>query len=180
MQTERSRRWIIMGMAVLMGAAGWLGLRLAAGIPVFGEEEDLDEVQIRVCADRSVALPDGTRGAAVQVYGMRVEPDGSEKVVWKQFLTRINGLRFPHLYTCLPLDSGTVYLHIPMLKDDEEYLELDRRVGMIRCKGAVASPIFTKLEEDHLWYNMLIIDRPVINDPMPKPPAPEPEPEAQP
>jgi hypothetical protein len=168
MQTEQGRKWIIAGIAVLVAATGWLGLRLAAGSPVFGEEEDLDEVQIRVCADRSVVLPDGTRGGAVQVYGVRVEADGSEKVVWKQFLTRINGLRFPHLYTCLPLDSGTVYLHIPMLKDDEEYLELDRRVGMIRCKGAVGSPIFTKLEEDHLWYNMLIIDRPVINDPMPK------------
>jgi len=40
-------------------------------------------IQIRVYAD-AVVFPCGHHGGAIYIYGMRVQPDGSEKVVWRR------------------------------------------------------------------------------------------------
>ena len=139
---------------------------LAAEPP--GIEKD---IQIRVFADRGVKLPDGSTGGAVQIYGMLVQEDGSEEVVWKTFLFQFHGLLFDHKYEYLPLDSETVYLYVPAAMDDREFVAMHRKTGEVTRTGGHDGE-YLKLKREHIWYSMVIVDRPVVNNIQPQRIAP--------
>lgn len=158
-----------MKAAVLSGVSLVVGLACGAVLPslnLFANSSDSeDEVQIRVFADRGTALPDGRKGGAVQVYGMRVQKDGSEKVVWRHFLWEFQGLKFRHDYHYLPLNAERVFLHFP---EDERrsldgFFELDRQRGIILRRASSNDQEFLRIRQEHHWYAMVILDRPVID-----------------
>lgn len=130
-------------------------------------------IQVRIFADRGVPLPDGRRGGAVQVYGMRVEPDGSERMIWRTFLSEFHGggLKFPHDYHYLGLGADRVYLHFPPHPGDElgvparhvGFVELDRRTGVITRRAAPGDREFERLRSQHFWASMIIVDRPMVD-----------------
>jgi hypothetical protein len=163
-----------------MKAIGSLGVGVAFGLAcgavlpslrLFADSTDLeDEVQIRVFADRGTALPDGRKGGAVQVYGMRVQKDGSEEVVWRHFLWEFQGLLFRHDYHYLPLNAEQAFLHFP---EDERpsldgFFELDRQKGIILRRASSSDQEFLRMRQEHHWYAMVILDRPVTDDPQPQ------------
>ena len=50
-------------------------------------QKRLEEVQIRVYDDRWIRQR-GPQGSGVSVYGVRLQPDGSERVVWRSSVQR--------------------------------------------------------------------------------------------
>lgn len=124
--------------------------------------------QIRVFADRGVKLPDGDIGGAVQIYGMRVEPDGSEKVAWKHFLFRFHGLIFSHDYEyIIPRDRGIVYFHYPRSGTSRDiFLKLDRETGEVLKRADKSDEEYRKLKEAHpVWAQRFVRDRPDMDGP---------------
>jgi hypothetical protein len=89
----------------------------------------IDEVQIRVFWDNGLILQDGTVGSMRRVFGVKVLPDGSEKVVWQKVLESFSsGAVIRSTKTLLP-DPQTLYLEYR-----NQVFKFDRRTGeMLAC-----------------------------------------------
>ena len=135
-------------------------------------EKRSPDVQIRLFADRGVALPTGKKGGAIQIYGMEVQEDGSEKVVWKMYLAEFpgGGLLFPHDYRLLPMNEKTAYLDIAFLSGgrNENFIEINRKTGQIVRRAGGDDRAFQELKKGSMWYSMVIIDRPMVDNPQPQ------------
>lgn len=137
-------------------------------IPAPSQTDEKPEIQVRIFADRGVSLPNGRKGGAVQIYGMKVEEDGSERVDWRTFLFEFHGLKFPHDYRYLGLKRDRVFLYFPPHDGDElvvpartvGFLELDRMTGEILRRAGPGDTEFERSRSQHSWASMTIIDRP--------------------
>lgn len=163
-------RHLLIGIAVpcLLGIA----VLAFSGYAAEPTENKTPDIQIRLFADRGVMLPTGEKGGAIQIYGMEVQGDGSEKVVWRTYLAEFpaGGLLFPHEYRLLPMNEKTAYLDILFLSGgrNDNFIEINRKTGQIVRKTGGDDRAFQELKKNSMWYSMIIIDRPMINNPQPQ------------
>ena len=124
------------------------------------------KVQVRVFVDMGMTVPEGGRSDFLQVYGIRIEPDGSEKVVWRLPLAEWDGLlENTYYYEYLYFDE-TVYLFFPYRgKQFPFMLQLNRDTGaLIRKIGAFPREIID-LRRKYSWSEGVITLRPGLEKP---------------
>ena len=125
-----------------------------------------DAVGIRVYADRGTTLPDGGKGGAVQVYGVRAGRRGLDVEVWKLFAFKFDGLIFDHWYELASHDERT-YIFFPTRKGSytpqpEGILEFDHGSGKLYGRIDPGRTQFVELRENLKWEAHRISARPPI------------------
>jgi len=118
-----------------------------------------NDIQIRIFADRGIDLPDGKKGGGVQIYGMTVQEDGSEQVVWKNFLWEFEGLKFNRGVDILYLNNDKVIICV---YERETFHEFDRRTGTLLREGKSNDEYFGRFRKEYIWAYWAIIERPAI------------------
>ncbi len=128
------------GLALL--ALALAGCGMPSGMTTSGRW--ISTPEIRVYADRGIILPGGEKGGAVQVYGVQVESNGSEKVVWKHLLHQFHGLKFPYEYYVIVLD-GHAYLRFAHYRR-HRYFKFSRRTGELAGTVEPSDGEYAKLQ----------------------------------
>jgi len=129
-----------------------------------------NEIQIRVYYDIGIVSDTTQGGGSVWIYGMRIEDDGAEIPVWKHFVFERHAHLFSREYEYLPLNSNHVYLHFTGHgnPDFPIFFKMDRNTGTILKTGNEKDDYFGELKKQHMWYRMIVIDRPAMNNPQPQ------------
>ncbi len=142
--------------------------QITAGRPTTSKDEvfeavDSSLVEVRVYADRGARLPDGSKGGAVQVYGVRLGKDGAETVLWRRFLWEFDGLKFAHNYSYLALDQEQVYLYLQVLRE-KGFVVLNRKTGEVIRQAGEDDEEYKRLRREHRWITLKIVNRPQIGE----------------
>jgi len=119
---------------------------------------EADQIEVRVFCDLGV-YDDGQGGGCVAIYGMQVQDDGSEKVVWKHHAYRKTALLFGREYLYLPLNKDQVFLSFPG-ELENPFWELSRKTGTVVRTGKKDDAVFKKIMAEHIWHKLVIVDRP--------------------
>ena len=128
-------------------------------------------IQVRIFDEYPLTTTGKDFVKAVQLYGMAVEPDGSEKVVWKKCLHRWKlseekgDKRFKSVKV-LYADKNTVYLHFDYHGDGDKALyKIERQTGRIlilaRESDSEYKTILENVKPQIYWYDYPIIKRPI-------------------
>jgi len=126
------------------------------------------KVQVRVFVDMGITLPDGGKGDFLQVYGMRIEPDGSEKVVWRLPMGEMAGLLVDTYYYEYLYFDDNVYLYFPNRDKQSSFvvLQLNRDTGAVVNKSEVSFFEAMELQRKigHSWSKGVITLRPGLEE----------------
>ncbi len=125
-------------------------------------------VQVRVFVDMGITLPNGGKGDFVQAYGMRIEPDGSEKAVWRFPIGTISGLLVDTYYYEYLYFDDNVYLYFPN-RDKQSpslVLQLNRDTGAVVNKSEVSffEAMALQRKIGHSWSKGIITPRPGLEE----------------
>ncbi len=119
-------------------------------------------VQVRVFREYPVTTNGKDMVKAIQVYGMRILPDGSEKVVWKRYIdkapNRIVSDRYREAHVKY-VDKKVVYVEFDHGKEGKTVYKLDRPSGKIAGKFNQKDKRYKEAEK-YIWEYYPIIERP--------------------
>ena len=144
------------GLVALLSVVGYIQTSGKADSTSAGYWRTGSDVQIRLYADRGVRLPDGGWGGAVQLYGVKLSGEGSEKTVWKHFLWEFSGLMFDHTYHIRAGSWNTIHLYLP----GRLYLEIDRASGIVVNRSEPGARWYSRPTD---WLLRTIVDRPPLD-----------------
>ncbi len=109
------------------------------------------KVTIQIYADRGVPLPNGKIGGAVQAYGVELQKDNTEKVLWKTFLWSFHGLLFDRRADIAYLPSGKVAVFLYAADTGERYYEFNLSNGQILKRAKMDKAEFgTAYKGEHI------------------------------
>ena len=118
------------------------------------------EIQTRVYIDSGFTLPDAKTGVFVQLYGVTIEDDGSENVVWRQLLWEmVDSPDTPVLYEYC-ISDAFVYLYFP---SERKYVKLNRTTGKDLIWLESAEDEVEQLRELYQWCALKAVVRPQLD-----------------
>lgn len=122
-------------------------------------------IRIKVYADRGIILPNGKKGGAVQAYGIELQKDNIEKIIWKTFLWQFHGLKFAREVEVvyLPDNKVAAFFH-----DGYYYYEFNLLNGEILKYGETDLAQFKAKYDKGEKTRILIPERPPYGEDRPQ------------